>query len=153
MGVSAQSFSIPAPLTGDNNRQPHAVGKKPSIGVRRSWRPLNPAATLRFESPCAHLHLRSERPSRWPFAPSFPGSFPGRRDRSGPVAEFPETAVRNSAPPLGRAALVVAWVGVLANSADAGLPAAKRPIAPPRVVHPNLAPHAWITIGKETEIG
>ena len=58
--------------------------------------------------------------------------------------------MRNSAPPLGRAALVVACVGLLRQFAGPAPPPAKRPIAPPRVVHPNLAPHAWITIGKET---
>ena len=46
--------------------------------------------------------------------------------------------MRKPASLLAPVALIVACVGMLSNSANAGLPAAKRPIAPPRVVKKSL---------------
>jgi hypothetical protein len=58
--------------------------------------------------------------------------------------------MRKLTPVLARVALVVECVGMLVSSAHAGLPVAKRPLAPPHVVQKSRVPHAWITIGKAT---
>ncbi len=149
MGGFAQSFSIPGPPTGDNNPTAEPSAKSPAP-CGKIVAATECCGYAEVEPPAHILIYVPDDPCDGPLLASFPVRLRVATTAPGPVAEFPETPVRKPAPLLARVALIVACVGMLANSADAGLPAAKRPIAPPRVVEKSLAPRAWITVGKET---